>query len=1071
MILRWLSLNLLLGLLVCSFVGCGPECPIGQRKCGETKQTSTCVNTDINRKHCGACGTACRAGEVCSLGKCSTSCQEGLTLCEGRCANTKLDTTHCGRCNRVCKAGELCQNGVCTISCPAKQIACNGSCVNIQTSTSHCGKCGTVCAQGETCNTGKCELSCPKSQTVCANSCIDTSANRDHCGTCNNKCKQGQVCNTGKCTESCQADLTNCSGVCVNPKSDSTNCGACGVKCDAGQRCQSGKCELSCGKGYKVCKGACINTQVSRKHCGKCDTACEAGQICTSGQCELSCPKNLTNCSGKCIDTQSNQAHCGACSTAKQSSACQKGEVCQSGKCELFCQTGFTNCKGACVNLQTDTKNCGVCQTTCKPGEGCLGGKCVSTVRCLAEETVCGGKCATLSQDVANCGQCGTLCKTEEICLQGRCKVCRDCASWAIHVGAFNSDYFEGVTVDSKDNIYAVGRFHTALSLGKTILNSNGGDDILVVKMTPNGKVLWAKHAGGITPDSGYAIAVDNAGNAYVTGSIQGTATFGSTKLTTAGGGDIFVAKLSSSGVWLWAKNYGSSSSDYGYSIAVDPLGNSYVTGRFYSTIKLGSVTLTSKGGGDIFVAKWDKDGTVVWAGSTGSPSTEEGEGIAIDKANNIYVTGRFYQSITWGTTTLSSRGSSDVFVAKYNSAGVLQWASSAGGASADYGLGIATDNNGNVAVTGRTYLNSTGATFGTTTLQGKSNTEIFVAQLDKTGRWTWAVSAGGPSTDYGHGVGFDKAGNVYATGYFHKEGTFGKTKLQASGFNSQMFLMQVDKQGTIIGAIQTGGRSTVRAYDLAIDSKDNILIAGSGTGILHFGEIKLVMNGGSDAFVAKYPKPVSVLCPQKGFTVCSRSCTQSDNDPKNCGTCGTVCKTGDICFAGKCTETPKNIIISEINVGAPDYVVLKNRGTTDTNLGGLVLRMNGSTSFNTTPDINYTIPSFTLKAGASVYLVEFSSKTGELNPGSIPYTRFSNFAAMLCFGQCSENNGANVIDAMVVGAKRPLPKGITVTGDFTPRMTSFSQETADSYIHSGTQGKNPTFHKADWKIAKKTRP
>ena len=115
---------------------------------------------------------------------------------------------------------------------------------------------------------------------------------------------------------------------------------------------------------------------------------------------------------------------------------------------------------------------------------------------------------------------------------------------------------------------------------------------------------LWAKKAGGTDYDNGYSIAVDANGNSYVTGVFWGSATFGATTLTGSGNFDVFVAKLDSNGNWLWAKQTGGTSFDFGYGIAVDANGSSYVTGFFMESATFGTTPLTSSGGYDIFVAK-----------------------------------------------------------------------------------------------------------------------------------------------------------------------------------------------------------------------------------------------------------------------------------------------------------------------------------------------------------------------------------------------------------------------------------------------------------------------------------
>ncbi|MCK9611174.1 MAG: SBBP repeat-containing protein [Candidatus Cloacimonas sp.] len=289
---------------------------------------------------------------------------------------------------------------------------------------------------------------------------------------------------------------------------------------------------------------------------------------------------------------------------------------------------------------------------------------------------------------------------------------------------------------------------------------------------------FWAKKAGGTSNESGKSIAVDDNGNSYVTGYFYGSATFGTTTLSGSG---IFVAKMDSNGNWLWAKQAGGLYSGYSYGIAVDANENSYVTGYFSGSATFGTTTLTSSSEyySDIFVAKLDSSGNWLWAKQAGGTDCHDGYGIAVDADGNSYVTGYFYGSATFSTTILTSNGNEDIFIAKLDSNGNWLWVKQAGGTGWDYGFVIAVDDNGNSYVTG--YFSGS-VTFGTTTLTSSGYEDIFVAKLDRNGNWLWAKKAGGTSDDIGYGIAVDANGNSYVTGYFEESATFGTTTLMSSG-------------------------------------------------------------------------------------------------------------------------------------------------------------------------------------------------------------------------------------------------------------------------------------------------
>jgi len=353
---------------------------------------------------------------------------------------------------------------------------------------------------------------------------------------------------------------------------------------------------------------------------------------------------------------------------------------------------------------------------------------------------------------------------------------------WIKQAGGTSEDYGSRIAVDANGNSYITGYFEGSATFGTTTLTSSGyyNIDIFVAKIDQNGNWLWANQAGGTDTDCGYGIAVDANGNSYIIGVFAENATFGTTTLTSSGYKDIFVAKLDINGNWLWAKQAGGTSDDYGYGIAVDANGNSYVTGYFYGSAIFGTTTLTSSGDKDIFVAKLDSNGNWLWVKQAGGTIYDYGYEIAVDANGNSYVTGYFYGIATFGATTLTSSGYYDIFVAKMDSNGNWLWAKQAGGIGEDIGLNIAIDANGNSYVTGYFMIS---AIFGTTTLTSSGYYDIFVAKMDSSGNWLWAKQAGGTSNDIGIGIDVDDNGNSYITGGFIDIATFGTTTLTSSGY------------------------------------------------------------------------------------------------------------------------------------------------------------------------------------------------------------------------------------------------------------------------------------------------
>lgn len=870
---------------------CVDECTAEQAQCG-----STCHNTKSDNDHCGACFNKCRTDEVCTDSKCVLTCKDGKSACGSSCVDTKSSVLHCGACGTACKDGEVCKDGKCEIYCPEGTSLCDGKCVDTTASTAHCGACGTACKAGEICKAGKCESSCAQGLTECSGQCYNTKTSRAHCGACGTACKAGEICKDGKCEFNCPQGQVECSGQCVDTDSNRAHCGACDKACANGQVCSSGACKASCTQNQTECSGACVDLQTSTAHCGACGTACKSGQACLAGACVAACQDNETNCSGVCANLQTDANNCSACGQA--------------------CKTGLGCCGATCLDLQTDVKNCGTCGTTCTGGKVCAKGACA----CKTGETECSGTCANLKTSNDNCGACGTACSNGKVCVDGTCKlgwaisaggrtkdsneriyrVSVDSNGNVYALGTFGLEMTVGSTTlntkgtgqglfvakfnsqlqpqwiakgesrgfnswglkhDANGNVYISGVFYTrTIRLGSFTLTNVGSGDVFVAKLDNTGKWKWATRGGGKGDEYAYGLSLDGSGNIYITGGIYSinanVSTFGSSTFKTQNT-DVFVAKLNSTGAWQWAKTATGSSSETAYAIKTDASGNSHITGYFRSNTSFGSSTITSKGSNDVFVAKINSSGVWQWATGAGSNSSDRPYDIALDSSGNSYVTGRYYNTGTFGSFKATAKGSEDIFVGKVDKNGAWQWVASAGGSRSDYGYGVEVDSSGNVYTTGYFYGS---VNFGSTSFSIGNQFDIFVAKLNSTGAWQWAKSAGGAksstgtTSDYGRSVGVDSSGNVYVGGYFYADSTFGSTTVTSKG-RSDMFITKLTSSGAFTNTVTYGGISSDYdyAYDIAKDSQGNFYITGVYEGVMALGTTTLTSRGTSrDIYVAK---------------------------------------------------------------------------------------------------------------------------------------------------------------------------------------------------------------------------
>ncbi len=339
---------------------------------------------------------------------------------------------------------------------------------------------------------------------------------------------------------------------------------------------------------------------------------------------------------------------------------------------------------------------------------------------------------------------------------------------WAVSGGGINADIGFAIAVDSAGNSYVTGNFDGISTFGST--TRTGAFDAFVAKLDNLGVLQWVRTIGGTNSDQGHAITVDTQGNCYVAGNFSGVVDFGGAVLTATDSGDIFVAKYNSAGQLQWARRAGSTTrfdTDQARGIAVDGSGNCYITGYIPEQAVFGSITTPPNAGGfDFYLAKYDSNGTIQWVQTAAEFASDRGLALALDPLGNVYVTGHFENTIAFGSSILTRVGKDDAFIVKYNSAGVVQWARSGGSSDLDEGRGIAVDKLGNAYVTG--YF-SKNAQFGSTTLTNFTgeNSDMFIAKYDSAGAFQWARGIGGNDPEVGNAVAVDAAGNCYVAGKF----------------------------------------------------------------------------------------------------------------------------------------------------------------------------------------------------------------------------------------------------------------------------------------------------------------
>jgi hypothetical protein len=387
---------------------------------------------------------------------------------------------------------------------------------------------------------------------------------------------------------------------------------------------------------------------------------------------------------------------------------------------------------------------------------------------------------------------------------------------WAQRAGRYAFDLGYGVGADNAGNVYIAGKYEQNAYFGGTYVGCAGNHDMYLAKYSPSGTFRWVRTAGGEWGDYAHAIAVDGAGNSYVTGEFEVTTYFGSIAVKSNGGNDVFVAKYDTNGNLLWVKKLGGGTkSDKGLGITV--VGSSvYVTGKFEGQGNFAGTTLTSAGGRDIFIAKYTTSGVFQWAKRAGGSGDDEGFAISNDTGGNIYVTGYFSGTASFNGVPLTTKGGTDIFIAKYNASGGLIWLKKAGGTSDDMANAIKVDNSNRVFLTG-SFRNT--STFGSLSLTANAggHSDVFIARYDVSGNATWVKKGGGSDNDAGRAIAADAAGNTFITGNCGQTATFGSTTLHGADA-TELFFASYDVSGNFRWVLKAGGEADASDPDRFIE-------------------------------------------------------------------------------------------------------------------------------------------------------------------------------------------------------------------------------------------------------------
>ncbi|HRE76146.1 MAG TPA: T9SS type A sorting domain-containing protein [Flavobacteriales bacterium] len=419
--------------------------------------------------------------------------------------------------------------------------------------------------------------------------------------------------------------------------------------------------------------------------------------------------------------------------------------------------------------------------------------------------------------------------------------------NWVIGMGGTGTDNSAAIDRDSNGNIYVVGSFTGTANFGVNFSAGSATNGFLV-KMDPSGNYIWSKHLSGLTTARINDIKIDPLGNIYMTGEFNNSVDFdmgpGDATLTTSILTS-FILKLDQNGDYLWAKKLDPIApilSNNGNSIDFDASGNIYIAGEFQNSADFnpgaGIFSMTSNGSTDIYVLKLDASGNFLWAKQFGGTSGDLIKSLHVDASGDIYTVGSFQGSVDFDPgagATIYTANNTDIYISKLNTNGVFVYAKQIGGSGIDRAWAISTDANGDVYITGN-FSGTVDFDPGVgTNSLTASSTDIFILKLDVNGNFNWAKKFGAGN---GLGISINASNEIFITGNYTGTSDFnpgGGVFNLTSSGSNDVFISRLDNNGDFISAISIGSTGNDLGRDILLNNSGDVYILGNYNATVDF--------------------------------------------------------------------------------------------------------------------------------------------------------------------------------------------------------------------------------------------
>ncbi len=415
--------------------------------------------------------------------------------------------------------------------------------------------------------------------------------------------------------------------------------------------------------------------------------------------------------------------------------------------------------------------------------------------------------------------------------------------SWMKGFGNTDSESVSDVAVDGSGNIYYVGSFTGTLSIDGLSVTSQGNTDFYVAKMTPEGSILWIKSGGSSAVEEGNSIDVDANGNVYVVGLSNDYTSFDGNQFPSLGEKDGFLLKLDTDGNFLFVRTIGCFNDDNAYDVVVDGSNNVIVTGYFNYALQVSTTSLfqNAKGANDTYLLKFDSEGNFLWTISYASSSHDYGRRVACDNAGNIYLAGEYKGNFNLNGTSLQSPDDLNVYIAKFNPSGAVQWAAQRGASGNDSVKAM------DVTSAGDVYL-----------AYKQSNANTYIAKYSSAGISQGTTAYPGTGTIEIADILCDSNGNTYVAGNYSGTIDFGSTASTSSGNGCDFYIIRYGSDDNVNMRIFGNQNNANYIKSIAIDYANNVVAGGGFASSITLNSDTETSNGQDDGLLIKFERYMS---------------------------------------------------------------------------------------------------------------------------------------------------------------------------------------------------------------------